>query len=225
MPAPRVRVSSVLDSEGRGHAGDTAVAKMAIQRMNEWPAWQRWSLWLLGWVLYAGSFWLLFVSAAVGSRGVALAGICLGLLVLTYSSKAVLNERIRHLDRRHLRVILPAFLVYMVLVLYVLPLEHHMSASWAKAVVVLSPMLPVFFIAWAIVRYVNHCDELERRQHLEAAGIAVLVVSTAAMSLGLLAAAKLVAVDGAQALLMVLPALAFSYGTTCTWSRWRNRAR
>jgi len=85
--------------------------------------------------------------------------------------------------------------------------------------------VPVLFIAWAMVRYVNHCDELERRQHLEAAGVAVLVVSIVAMSLGLLAAAKLVVLDGALMLLMVLPALCVVYGLTCTWSKWRNRAR
>lgn len=202
-----------------------AVAKTAMQRMDEWPAWQRWSLWLLGWILYIGSFWLLFVSGTLALRVAALVGICLGLLVLSYSSKAVLNERVRRIDRRHLRVMLPAFLAYMVLVLYVLPLGVHMAASWAKALLVLSPMLPVLLIAWGVARFVNRCDELERRQHLEAAGVAVLVVGTVAMSLGLLAAARLVVVDGALALLMVLPALAFSYGMACTWSRWRNRAR
>ena len=218
-------MSRVLDSAGVAMRGTLAVAKTAIQRMDEWPAWQRWCLWLLGWILYIGAFCLLFVSATWPLRVAALAVICLGLLVLTYSSKAVLNERVRGIDRRHLRVMLPAFLVYMVLVLYVLPLGAHMAASWVKTIVVLSPMLPVLFIAWGVARYVNRCDELERRQHLEAAGFAVLVVGILAMSLGLLAAAKLVTVDGALALLMVLPALAFSYGMTCTWSRWRNRAR
>src|SRR5690348_17166999 len=208
-------MSRVLDSARVAMRGTLAVAKTAIQRMDEWPAWQRWCLWLLGWILYIGAFCLLFVSATWPLRVAALAVICLGLLVLTYSSKAVLNERVRGIDRRHLRVLL----------LYVLPLGAHMAASWVKTIVVLSPMLPVLFIAWGVAGYVNRCDELERRQHLEAAGFAVLVVGILAMSLGLLAAAKLVTVDGALALLMVLPALAVSYGMTCTWSRWRNRAR
>jgi hypothetical protein len=193
--------------------------------MDEWPAWQRWGTWLLAWVLYVGAFWLLLTTESLAIRVVALVVLGVGLLVLTYSSKAVLNERIRRIDRWQLRVILPAFFVYMLLVLYVMPLEADIATAWGKAIVVLSPMLPVIFIAWAMVRYVNHCDELERRQHLEAAGVAVVVVSIVCMALGLLAAAKLVAVDGALVLLLVLPALCVVYGFTCTWSKWRNRAR
>lgn len=198
---------------------------MTMGRMDEWSAWQRWSVWVLGWVLYIGAFWLLFATDRVAMRVVALAGICAGLLVLTYSSKAVLNERIRSIDRWQLKVILPAFLVYILAVLYVMPLATHYPQPWLKAVVVLSPMLPILFIAWAVVRYVNRCDELERRQHLEAAGVALVVVSVVCMALGLLAAVKLIAVNGASVLLMVLPALCLVYGGACTWSKWRNRAR
>ena len=193
--------------------------------MDEWSARQRWSVWLLGWALYAGALWLLFSRDGLAARMVALVGICAGLLVLTYASRAVLNERMRSIDRRQLHVVLPAFLVYMLLMLYVFPRAAHIATPWLKAVVALSPTLPLAFVAWAVVRYVNRCDELERRQHLEAAGIAVIVVSLACMSLGFLGAAKLIAVDGAFALLMVLPALCVVYGLACTWSKWRNRAR
>lgn len=205
--------------------GTLAVAKTALGRMDEWLAWQRWGAWLLAWVLYVGAFWLLLATENLAVRVVALIVLGAGMLVLTYSSKAVLNERIRRIDRWQLRVLLPAFFVYMLLILYVMPLEAHIATAWGKAIVVLSPMLPVIFIAWAMVRYVNRCDELERRQHLEAAGIAVMVVGPAGMALGLLAAAKLIAVDGALVLLMVLPALCVVYGFACTWSKWRNRAR
>lgn len=194
-------------------------------RMNEWAAWQRWSVWLLGWVLYAGAFWMLLANENVAVRVIGLLGVCAGLWVLTYSSKAVLNERVRNIDRWQLKIILPAFLVYVLVVLYVMPLADHLTLPWLKAIVVLSPMLPVLFIAWAVSRYVNRCDEMERRQHLEAAGIAVIVVSLVSMSLGLLAAAKLITVNGALVLLMVLPTLCVVYGLACTWSKWRNRAR
>lgn len=196
-----------------------------MANMSEWPAWQRWGIWLLGWVLYIGAFWLVFASDNVALRVLALCGICAGLLVLTYSSKAVLNERMRNADRWQLRVIVPAFVVYMLLVIYVLPLEAGIATPWLKALVVLSPMAPLLLIAWAVVRYVNRCDEMERRQHLEAAGFALVTVSLVAMALGLLAAAKLLAVKGVFVLLMVLPALCVVYGVACTWSKWRNRAR
>lgn len=194
-------------------------------RMDEWPAWQRWGTWLCGWVVYVGAFWILLAVHDIGLRILALAGVCAGLLVLTWSSKAVLNERMRGIDRWQLRVILPAFLVYMVLALFVLPLVDDVTSTWLKAAIVLSPMVPIVVIAWAMVRYVNSCDEMERRQHLEAAGIAVVLVGIACMALGLLAAAKLVAVSSVLVLLLVLPALCVVYGLACTWSKWRNRAR
>ena len=194
-------------------------------RMNEWAAWQRWSVWLIGWVLYVGAFWMLLAKENVVVRAIGLLGVCAGLWVLTYSSKAVLNERVRNIDRWQMRVVMPAFLVYMLVVLYVMPLADRLTLPWLKAIVVLSPMLPVLFIAWAVIRYVNRCDEMERRQHLEAAGLAVVIVSVVCMEMGLLAAAKLIAVNGALVLLMVLPALCVVYGLGCTWAKWRNRAR
>lgn len=194
-------------------------------RMNEWAAWQRWSVWLIGWVLYVGAFWMLLANENVVVRAIGLLGVCAGLWVLTYSSKAVLNERVRNIDRWQMRVVMPAFLVYMLVVLYVMPLADRLTLPWLKAIVVLSPMLPVLFIAWAVIRYVNRCDEMERRQHLEAAGLAVVIVSVVCMAMGLLAAAKLIAVNGALVLLMVLPALCVVYGLGCTWAKWRNRAR
>lgn len=196
-----------------------------MARMDEWSAWQRWGIWLSGWALYVGAFWLLLASASIALRIVALLGLCAGLLVLTYSSKAVLNERMRKIDHWQLRTLLPAFLMYMLVVLYVMPLSEQTTVPWLKAATALSPMLPMLFIAWTLVRYVNRCDELERRQHLEAAGVAVLVVSLVSMALGLLAAVKLIAVNGALVLLFMLPALCVVYGLTCTWSKWRNRAR
>jgi hypothetical protein len=192
--------------------------------MDEWPAWQRWGVWLAGWVLYIGAFWLLFATDNPAARVAALVVMCAGLSVLTYSSRAVLNERMRKIDRRQLRVLLPAIVGYVLLVLYVMPLESSVAAPWLKALVVLSPVVPMLVVAWAAVRYVNRCDELERRQHLEAAGVAVIVVGLVCMTLGFLAAAKLIAVNGALALLMVLPTLCVVYGLACAWSKWRNRA-
>ncbi|HKU79090.1 MAG TPA: hypothetical protein VJQ42_04545 [Rhodanobacteraceae bacterium] len=196
-----------------------------MDKMNEWPAWQRWSVWLLGWVLYLSAFWLLFAQEGVVMRVIALAEMCAGLLVLTYASRAVLNERMRKIDRRQIHLVLPAMLVYMLLMLYVFPREAQIAVPWLKALVALSPMLPLLVVAWAVVRYVNGCDELERRQHLESAGIAVIVVSVISMSLGFLGVAKLVTIDASLVLLMVFPALCVVYGLACTWSKWRNRAQ
>lgn len=198
---------------------------MTMARMDEWPACQRRGTWLVGWALYAGGFRALLAWHGIPMQGLALVIVCAGLLLLAPASGAVLNERMRNINRRQVRVIVPAFLVYMLVVLYVMPLANRLTLPWLKAVVVLSPMLPVLFIAWAVIRCVNRCDEMERRQHLEAAGFAVVVVGVACMSLGLLAAAKLVAANGPLVLLMVLPALCVVYGVACTRLKWRNRAR
>lgn len=208
-----------------GAWGTMAKGRMAIARMDEWPAWLRWGALLLGWVMYLGGFWLLFATHALAVRALALVGLSAGLLLLVYASKAVLNERMRSVDRWYMRLVMPAFLVYILLALYVLPLVDQITTSWLKATAVLSPMVPLLFVAWAMVRYVNRCDEMERRQQLEAAGVAVLVVGLAGMSLGLLSAAKLIAVNGTLVLLMALPALAVVYGLACAWAKWRNRAR
>ena len=196
-----------------------------MERMSDWPAWQRWGAWLIGWIIYFGAFWLLFAADSIAVRVVALAGIFAGLLVLAYACRAVMNERMRNVDRRHLQVTLPAFLIYILLMLYVFPHEAHIAEPWLKAIVALSPVLPLVLVAWAMIRYVNRCDEMERRQHLEAAGVAVVVVGIVGMALGFLAAAKLIAVNGALVLLMVFPALCVVYGLTCAWTKWRNRAR
>lgn len=198
---------------------------VTIARMDQWPVWQRWGIWLAGWVLYLGSFWWLFVAGGLATRGLALVGICVGLVLLSYSSRAVLNERMRGIDHKYVRAVLPAFLVYIVLMLYVFPREAHIVTPWLKAVVAVLPALPLMFVAWAAVRYINRCDEMERLQHLEAAGIAVVVVGLCSMVLGFLAVAKLIVVDAAIALLLVFPALCIVYGFACGWLKWRTRAR
>lgn len=205
--------------------GTITMGRMAIGRMDEWPAWQRWSALVLAWALYIGGFWLLFATHGLAVRGLALLVLLAGLLLLVYASKAVLNERVRSIDRWQMRAALPAFLVYILLALYVLPLVDQITTPWLKAAAALSPMAPLLFVAWVMVRYVNRCDEMERRQQLEAAGVAVLVVGLLGMSLGLLSAAKLVVIDGTFALLMVLPALAVVYGLACVLAKWRHRAR
>lgn len=194
-------------------------------RMEEWPAWQRWGAWLCGWVLYLGGFWLAVAVDNLAARVAGLVVLFAGLLLLTYASKAVLNERMRAVDRRHLHTTLPAAVVYIVLMLYVFPREAHIATPWLKAIVALSPTLPMVFMAWMMIRYVNRCDEMERRQQLEAAGIAVVVVGVVSMVLGFLGAAKLITVDGTLVLLFVLPALCLVYGLACAWSKWRNRAQ
>ena len=196
-----------------------------MDKMNEWPKWQRWGVWLSSWVLYLGSFAVLLSFESWVMRGLALLALCVGLVLLTYSSKAVLNERMRKVDRWYVRVLLPTFVVYMVLMLYVWPMYSRIEVPWLEVIVVLLPLLPLAVIVWAMMRYMARCDELERRQQLEAVGIAAAVVSLVSFALGLLAATKLIVVNGALVLLMIFPALCIVYGLACAWSKWRWRGR
>jgi cytochrome bd-type quinol oxidase subunit 2 len=196
-----------------------------MDKMNEWPKWQRWGVWLSSWVLYLGGLAVLLSFESWVMRGLALLVLCVGLVLLTYSSKAVLNERMRKVDRWYVRVLLPTFVVYMVLMLYVWPMYSRIEVPWLKVIVVLLPLLPLAVVVWAMMRYMAHCDELERRQQLDAIGIAAAVVSLVSFALGLLAATKLIAVNGALVLLLIFPALCIVYGLACAWSKWRWRGR
>jgi hypothetical protein len=196
-----------------------------MDKMTEWPKWQRWSIWLSSWVLYIGGFIVLLTAHGIALRGLALVVLCGGLVLLTHASKAVLNERMRRVDHWQMRVLLPTFVIYILLMLYVWPMYSHIQTPWLRVVVVLLPLLPLTVVVWAMARYITHCDELERRQHLEAIGIAAAVVSLASFALGLLAATRLIAVNGALGLLLTFPALCIVYGLACAWVKWRNRAR
>lgn len=198
---------------------------ITLAKMHEWPAWQRWGTWLAALVLYAGGLALLLGTRGVPGQVVGLVLTLAGLVLLSVSSRAVLNERMRSVDRWSVRVMVPTILVYMVLMLYVWPLQVRITVPWLKALVVLVPLLPLLVVVWATIRYVNRLDELERRQHLEAAAVAVVVVSVASFGLGLLAASGLMHLNAALTLLLTFPALCVVYGTASAWTRWRNRAR
>lgn len=113
------------------------IGMLDIRTMDERPAWQRRGAWLVGAVLYGGSFRVLLATHGLWARLGALAGIGKGLVILTYTSRALFNERMRAVDRRHVRMTLPAFLVYIVTTLYVWPLADHTSTPWLKQVSVL----------------------------------------------------------------------------------------
>lgn len=196
-----------------------------MQRMDEWPAWQRWTALGVGWLLYLGGFAVLIEAGGIALRILALVILCGGLWVLAYAGKAVLNERMRKVDRWKHRVVLPTTVAYIVLMLYVWPLEPHIHAPWLRWIVVLLPAVAVAIITWAMARYIAHCDELERRQQLEAIGIAAGVVGLVSFALGLLVVTKLIVIDGGLALLMVFPAFGFVFGCVRAWTRWRGRAR
>lgn len=194
----------------------------AAGRTAAWPSWARWLavVALYAWLI-AG--FLLMFRGGTGLRLLGLAMFALGLPWLAYSGRFLMRERSRPADWRYLRHFMPAMLLYMVVMLYVWPLQHGMPPGWLKTATVLSPMLPIVWVIWASIRYVLASDEMQRLQHLEALAIGVSVVSVVSLALGFLGAARIIAVDGPLALMMVYPAVCISYGATRCFLVWRAR--
>jgi len=188
-----------------------------------WPAWARWlAVALLYLWLFAG-FWLMFK----GSQGIRLLGLAMfaaGLPLLAHSGRILMRERSRPADRRYVRQFMPAMLLYMVVMLYVWPLQQGMPPGWLKTATVLSPVVPIIWVIWGSICYVLASDEMQRLQHLVALAIGVSVVCVASLALGFLGAARMIVLNGSLALMMVYPAVCITYGVARCVLVWRARS-
>lgn len=190
-------------------------------RTEHWPAWVRWSVLVVTYTLFGGSFWLMLQGPWLRALGLVCLAVAMPLAVR--SGRTFTGERSRPGDRRFVREFVPAMLIYMVVMLYLWPLQKSMAAGPAKTALVLLPMLPIGWVILASIRHVLASDELERRQHLEALAIGVALVSVVAMALGLLGASKVLVLDGTLVLLMVYPAISLTYGVIRCAMAWRAR--
>jgi len=196
------------------------------KRLAAWPAWRRGLLLL---VIMAGYFAV--VASMQWLKGTAERVLILALLMaLTWlmahvSRAAACSEadgEMRREDRRYLAEFLPAIAVYFALMLFVWPLHRTTDAIWLKALIALSPALPVAAMAISLFRYVTASDEFMQRLHLQALAIAAGVVTVVSVAVGFLAAAKVVTLDG-SVLLLVFPGLMLVYGPTLAWAKRRYR--
>ncbi|WP_199099306.1 hypothetical protein [Dyella sp. ASV21] len=191
--------------------------------MHTWPAWARWLAMAGASATVAAGFWLMVTGGSLW-RVLGLALFAAGTPLSIHAGRALRRERSRPIERRYAREFMPAMLLYMLLMLYVWPLQKTMEPGPLKLLTALAPALPIAWVIVATIRYVLGADELERRQHLEAIAMSVAIVGVLSMALGFLSAAKLLAVDATLALLMVYPALTFTYGVLHCWLIWRARA-
>ena len=125
----------------------------------------------------------------------------------------------RPVHRRYLREFIPAMTAYVLLILgsvYWLRVGHP-TGYW-RAAIALLPVLPIVLAMRAIVRVIRDSDELERRIELEAVAISALLVGTSFFSAGLLAAAHVIALEGDDVAIWVLPALCGIYGLAKCWA-------
>jgi hypothetical protein len=191
--------------------------------MHAWPAWARWLVLVAAYGLLAGGFWLM-VTGSLPQRVLGVLAFASSMPLTIRAGRACMKERSRTFERRYARQFGAAMVLYVMVMLYVWPLQKTMEAGALKLIIALLPVLPIAWVIIACIRYVLSSDELERRQHLEAVAIGAAIVSIVSMILGFLAAAKVWVVDGSLALLMVYPALGFTYGATRCWLVKRSRA-
>ncbi len=132
----------------------------------------------------------------------------------------------RSVERRYRREFFPAMFAYVLVILACSWILKHPLADadpWVRGAVSLLPVVPIAFFARALVRFIRDNDELQRRIDLEAIAIASLIVAILYFTLGLLAAAEVIAVRGDAAMIWVLPALCGTFGVVKVFSARRYR--
>lgn len=132
----------------------------------------------------------------------------------------------RQVQKRYLREFLPAMLGYVAAILacgWLLKGPLVDAGPGLRGMISLLPVLPIAFVLRAIVRVIRDNDELQRRIDLEAIAVASLAVGAGYFTLGLLAAADVIAVPGDVAMIWVLPALCGAFGLAKLWALRRYR--
>ena len=94
---------------------------------------------------------------------------------------------------------------------------------WSKAILAIIPVVPVAYFCKAYVTYLNECDELMQRIELEAIGLSTVVVGLLYLSMGFLARAQVIALDGITVAVWVFPLLCGFYGLTKWFASRRYR--
>ena len=85
---------------------------------------------------------------------------------------------------------------------------------WIRALMALTPVIPVAFFCKAYVTYLNECDEMLRRIELEAIGLSTVVVGLLYLSLGFLGRSNIIDLDGITVAVWVFPLLCLFYGAS-----------
>ncbi len=132
----------------------------------------------------------------------------------------------RSAHRQYLKSIIPATLTYVLVIFASVMLLRKIGPSgpaYLRIVISLAPVIPVIFICRAMIRFVQNCDELERKIELESIALSCVVTGLLFLSLGLLASSKVITLDGPQVAIWVFPSLCGLYGFTKCVTSWRYR--
>ena len=79
-----------------------------------------------------------------------------------------------------------ALLLYMVVLFSAVHFHKNMEPGLARTVLIVSPMIPVFFMAWAIARQFRRMDEFVRLRTLESMAIGAAVTAGFSLTYGFL---------------------------------------
>lgn len=109
-----------------------------------------------------------------------------------------------------------AMTVYVGVMLLVWPLVRSADGTLLKIVLALTPVLPMLYVVWLMVRRVWHGDELEQRTHLVGLGASTVAVGVLSLVGGFLAAAHVLTLPG-SVLIWVFPLLLIGYDATRWW--------
>jgi hypothetical protein len=95
--------------------------------------------------------------------------------------------------------------------------------AYLRVIISLAPVVPVIFICRAMIRFVQDCDEFERKIELESIALSCVVTGLLFLSLGMLANSNVITLDGSQVAIWVFPSLCGLYGLTKCITSWRYR--
>ena len=127
------------------------------------------------------------------------------------------------LKRYYIRSIIPA-MVYTATIIASHPLAELTDAPWLKAVLALSPLLPIAWIFFYYFRYLAECDELERKIEMDAIAVSAMSGVLCGMAMLFLSDHGLLALSERGLITLSVGALCAGYIITRYIGIWRFRA-
>ncbi|HEX5665109.1 MAG TPA: hypothetical protein VFX93_16670 [Xanthomonadaceae bacterium] len=175
------------------------------------------ALCLTGLALVAGAWAARGLGAPIGATGLRVANgagaACVLAGLLAWWSPEACDSATPAQRQRYLRAFLPAMAAYVVVLFASVWLLRRIDDPvWLRALIALTPVVPIVLALRAVVRYIREIDELQQRIELEAVSIATALVSLAYLAAGFLQLAKLIAVPADIAMIWVFPLICLCYG-------------
>ena len=132
----------------------------------------------------------------------------------------------RTAHRTYLKTFIPAMLAYVGVLFASILISKKLGPDvsvYLRAMLALSPVVPIIFVCAALIRFLRDSDELERKIELEAIALSGLFTGVIFLCLGFLANSRIIYLDGAGVAIWVFPCLFGLYGVAKCFASWRYR--